>query len=222
MMSLPDLFIPTIPGVNSANLEYALSPFFNIIRSSLPPDHLEGVRIVLPGNGSFGAYTTFLRERGWYSYLSELKSNSHFYRVLAICSGFQSLCANSSESVGFTGMNLYPFEFQSLRNPPFELPSVINLGRLDTSVVPGTSFVHPVHDLWSNPSLSMPYFVHGYACFVPDLPVIVSDFDLLFVSSVNNVQFLAGVLDKSLLALQFHPELSGPEWRSTIVKFLLD
>ena len=68
----------------------------------------------------------------------------------------------------------------------------------------------------------MPYFVHGYACHVPDSSSIVSDFDLLFVSTVNNVQFLAGVLDKSLLALQFHPELSGPDWRSIIVKFLMD
>lgn len=220
-MSLPHLFIPKIPGVNSANLNFALSPYFDIISTVSPPDYFEGVRIVLPGNGSFGTYTSFLRDRGWYSYLHELTTSDCFHRIVAICSGFQSLCLTSAESTGFSGMDLYPFHFCSLKSDPFELSSVINLGRSDTFLLAGkaSSSVHSCFYPFDN--LNTPYYVHGFACRCSDMFNLRSKFDLLFVSSVNNVEFLAGFLDQSLLAVQFHPELSGPHWRSTLIKFLL-
>ena len=63
--------------------------------------------------------------------------------------------------------------------------------------------------------------MHGYACPIPDLNSLRDQFDILFVSSVDSKDFLAGFLDGSLLAVQFHPELSGPFWRSTVTKFLM-
>ena len=219
-MTRPLLHIPKIPGVNSANIVYALSSSFEIVRSLTPPDISEGTRVLLPGNGSFGTYTSFLRDHGWFDYLFKLKSSISFYRIVAICSGFQSLCESSSESLGFQGMKLYPFKFESLRSGFFQSSSALNIGRSETTIF-HRSYLSSSSSLFIPfDVLSSPYYVHGYASSISDLDCLKSRFDLLFTSSIDSKPFLAGFLDRSLLAVQFHPELSGPFWRSTLLKFL--
>ena len=220
-MTRPPLYIPNIPGVNSANIVFALSSSFEIVRSLTPPHISEGTRVLLPGNGSFGTYTSFLRDNGWYEYLFKLKSSISFYRIVAICSGFQSLCESSSESLGFQGMNLYPFKFESLRSDLFQSSSAINLGRSETNIFYGSPPSSSSSLFIPFDVLSSPYYVHGYASSISDLESLKAQFDLLFTSSIDSKLFLAGFLDRSLLAVQFHPELSGPFWRSTLIKFLM-
>lgn len=220
-MTLPPLYIPKIPGVNSANIVYSLSSTFDIVQSLMPPELSDGHRVVLPGNGSFGAYTSFLRDNGWYDYLTDLRNSTMSHRIVAICSGFQSICASSSESFGFNGLNFYPFEFQSLRSDFFRSSTAVNLGRSDTTILSGTSSILTSPYFSSFHHLSKPYYVHGYASPLPDMAKLKGRFDHIFVSSVNHNIFLAGFLDRSLLAVQFHPELSGPFWRSTLIKFLI-
>ena len=60
------IYLLDIQGANTANVKYTLQNEFEIISIKKPSEIIEkNPNIVLPGNGSFGYYVSFLKHNKW-------------------------------------------------------------------------------------------------------------------------------------------------------------
>ena len=215
------IYLIDIKGANTANINNSLKNNFDI-QSIKNPLEIEDKKpnIVLPGNGSFGYYVSFLKENNWKLKLKEIINGEECGKLICICSGFQALGFKSEESIGFEGLGLIDYNFHSLNNY-FKSPLIINIGRksiyesdegLKLKDLKFTKYTN-IKDLMN------PYFVHGFAAKLKtNCTKGIKKYCYLF-NKVNEHKLLSGIISNNLCATQFHPELSGILWKEFMIRF---
>lgn len=143
-------------------------------------------RLVLPGVGSFAAGIASLRERGLDQTIRERVREQ--MPLLAICLGLQLLCRASDESPGVEGLAVIDDDIRrfpdSVRVPQF--------GWNRVEISDACRLVQPGHA----------YFANSYRLARPPAGWASATAD-------HGGAFVAAFERGSILACQFHPELSG-------------
>lgn len=145
-------------------------------------------KIVLPGVGHFKKGMEEIKSRGFYDYFIE---HGHKHTILGICLGMQLLCRHSEEG-DFDGLGLVPADV--VRFPKSDL-KVPNMGWRAVKRAQDHIFTEEITEE------DRFYFVHSYYCKCDnDNNVLLkSDFGLTFAS---------GIVNGSVMGVQFHPEKS--------------
>ena len=161
-------------------------------------------RVIFPGVGAAASCMTNLRAAGMDQALRDAAASGR--PVLGICVGMQLLFDHSEEDGGVACTGLLPgtvCRFQpadrSLKVPHMGWnPVQFAAGEpLAEGIEPGSAF----------------YFVHSYYCVpAPEVAVIAS--------AEHGLRFCAGVRRDNLVAVQFHPEKSGPAGLRLLANFL--
>ncbi len=156
-------------------------------------------KIILPGQGHFGAMMKALAERRMVEPLSKaLAAGKPFF---GICLGLQALYEASDEAPNVRGLGLLPGQVRRLEGV-FKVPHVgwnqLEIRR-DAGVFRGVT------------SGSFAYFCHSYYGPVTQESAAVTDYGQAFA---------AGVEMGSIWAVQFHPEKSGEVGLKVLRNFL--
>ncbi len=215
------IYLLNIEGTNAANVRYALENNF-LIESIISPLQMaeEEPNIILPGNGSFGYYVSFLKKNNWLNKLSSIIHHKKGGKLLCICSGFQVLGNSSEESKGVEGLKLINSSFKNLKNY-FQSPLIINVGRKNIyESETGIQFKNLgfSKDLINDSSMR-PYFVHGFASELDYKSMLLNPQYCYLFTEINRRKILAGMLTENFCGTQFHPELSGSDWRKFMIRF---
>ncbi len=151
--------------------------------------------LVLPGVGSFASGMQALRDRDLVAPLIEYVH--HDRPLLAICLGLQLLCKSSDEAPALSGLGLINAHVASL----------------------AASGVRTPHLGWNavTPSPACRCLTAGDAYFANSFGIKQPPEDLTVTWCDHGGPFVAGFERGSILACQFHPELSG-SWGAGIVR----
>ncbi len=153
--------------------------------------------VVLPGVGSFGAAMVHLRERGLDAALRDRIASDR--PLLAICLGMQVLCEASDESPGAEGLGIVPARITRFA-PPLRVP------QMGWNTISPTAAAALLRSEWM-------YFANSYRLArVPD--------GWEGARTDHGGEFASALERGSLLACQFHPELSGAAGLSLIRRWL--
>ena len=215
------IYLVDIEGSNIANVKYALQNYFEVITIKNPKmlDD-ESPNIVLPGNGSFGYYISFLQNNGWLTILEGIINRKFSGKLFCICSGFQALGVMSDESEGIKGPGFIDYSFRSLEKF-FKSYLIINIGRKEIMQSENCLTLKDLgfsNDL-INKKVNKPYFVHGYGAQFNSNNLRNTNKYCYLYTEVNKKKLLAGLISKNFCATQFHPELSGSAWREFMINF---
>ncbi len=153
--------------------------------------------VVLPGVGAFGAAVRHLRERRLDEAICQRVRRNQ--PLLAICLGMQLLCESSDESPGVAGLGIVPARVGRFG---FDV-RVPQMGWNRIAPAAGNTLLQPE---WM-------YFANSFR--VESIPggwnVATTEYGGTFVSALER---------GTLLACQFHPELSGAAGLSLIERWL--
>jgi imidazole glycerol-phosphate synthase subunit HisH len=163
-----------------------------------PIDVAKAERVVLPGVGSFGAAMSAIEQSGMRAALTERIRSGR--PTLAVCVGMQLLCAVSDESPGAVGLGILPGSVGRFEGPV----KVPQLGWNEVTPAPGSQYLK---EGWA-------YFANSYR--LEDAPP-----EWLASTADHGSRFVAAIERGSILALQFHPELSG-EWGASVLSTWLE
>lgn len=142
--------------------------------------------VMLPGVGAFGASMAALRDGGLDEPLVQRIEDGR--PTLAICVGLQLLCCDSDETPGVAGLDILPLTATRFPNTV----RVPQLGWNEITADAGCSLLRSGYV----------YFANSYR--VTDVPD-----GWLAATSDHGGKFVAAFERGSVLACQFHPELSG-------------
>lgn len=189
---------------NIPNVERAFQFLGIPVQVIRDPDELsKGLsHMVLPGVGQYGSVLSGLSQGGWLTPISDwLKEQKPF---LSICVGLQILLEGSEESPEATGLGIYKGTARHFdRNEMSPGVKIPHMGWNRVDFDEGCS--------WSLDS-GYAYFVHSY--YVPDS----KDVPVAARTSYDKLQFASALqLHDRGLAVQFHPEKSGP-WGLQLLK----
>jgi imidazole glycerol phosphate synthase glutamine amidotransferase subunit len=157
---------------------------------------VDAARVVLPGVGAFGAAMRRLHELELTAPLRERIAAGR--PLLAICLGLQLLCEASDESPGVEGLGAVPATVRRFAGPQ----RVPQLGWNHIEAAPG-GLVEPGHAWFAN-SYRLDAVPAGCRGAVSD----------------HGGSFVAAFERGSLLACQFHPELSGAYGQRLLTRWL--
>jgi imidazole glycerol-phosphate synthase subunit HisH len=157
---------------------------------------LDAACVVLPGVGAFGAAMRRLQELGLVDALRERIAAGR--PLLAICLGLQLLCEASDESPGVEGLGVVPATVRRFSGPQ-RVPQ-LGWNRIDTA--PG-GLLESGHAWFAN-SYRLDAVPAGCRGAVSD----------------HGGRFVAAFERDSLLACQFHPELSGAYGQRLLTRWL--
>ncbi len=150
--------------------------------------------LVLPGVGSFAAGMEMLQTYGLEEPLSRRFQEGQ--PLLAVCLGMQLLCAGSDESPGVRGLGLIDAQVQrfgaNARIPQF-----------------GWNLIEA-----PEPSRMLE---SGFAYFANSYRMVEPPSGWLAATSIHGGPFVAALERGSVLACQFHPELSG-RWGADLLR----
>jgi len=153
------------------------------------PDEIDrGMKLILPGVGSFDNAMRRLNDSGFSSELQEFAAGGT--PLLGICLGMQ-LLGNSSEEGVMDGLKLIPgysskfVKAQGLKIPHMGWNNVINSNS----------------SLFQNLQENKFYFVHSYH-FVPELE------EHILGESIYGIKFVSSIRRENIFGAQFHPEKS--------------
>ncbi len=146
-------------------------------------------RVMLPGVGAFGAGMKRLEALGLVDALRERIQSDH--PTMAICLGLQLLASSSEETPGIEGLGILPNIEVREFSPAVRVPQL------------GWNLVH---------ASSEGRFVveDGHAYFANSYRIEHAPGDWSAALAEYDGDFVAAIERGSLLACQFHPELSGP------------
>lgn len=168
-------------------------------RVSCPDGLRRAQKIILPGQGHFGAMMAALGKSGILDALREtLAAGTPF---LGICLGLQALYQGSDEAPGVPGFGLLPGrvrKFEGIFKVPHVGWSQLEIAR-EASLLRGVargSFV---------------YFCHSYFGPVTEESAAITEYGSRFASVVEM---------KNVFAVQFHPEKSGDVGLRILKNFL--
>ena len=148
----------------------------------LDKPELEGIdRILLPGQGRFGAVMRYIRSHGWAGPLLDWSARGK--PILGICVGMQVLFESSDEDPGVEGLGIFKG----------------HVVRLDAPKQPMIGWAR-VHWLAGGFPDGAAYFVNSY--------VVKGHPGALAVTEYGG-RFCSAVARDNILAFQFHPEKSG-------------
>jgi len=156
----------------------------------------EAARVVLPGNGAFGAAMAALRSRGVDDALRDRVARGR--PLLAICLGLQLLAESSEESPGVAGLGVVAGAVVRLRDGG----RVPRLGWGAVAVARGAA------PRWLRDGDA--WFAHSFALREAPRGAAVATSD-------HGGALVAAFERGPLLACQFHPELSG-EWGGALIQ----
>lgn len=164
------------------------------------PEFLNGAeKIILPGQGHFGAMMKALEERRLLDLLRrKLAAGKPF---LGICLGLQALYESSEEAPGIAGLGLLPGRvkrFEGIFKVPHVGWSQLEI-RQDEGLFKGV------------PSGSFVYYCHSYYGPVTQETAAVTDYGQTFAAAAEMGH---------VWAVQFHPEKSGEVGLKVLRNFL--
>jgi len=165
--------------------------------SSDPKEVRQAARIVVPGVGAFGAGMASLRTRSLDGALRDVFDGGT--PLLAICLGFQMLCERSDESPAVEGLGLIEGTCQ-------RLPDEVRVPHLGWNVVAPDApcrMLAPMDASFAN-SFALREAPEGWSA----------------AWTTHGVKFVAAVERGSVLACQFHPELSGAAGAGLLERWL--
>ncbi|MGD8274491.1 MAG: imidazole glycerol phosphate synthase subunit HisF [Thiohalocapsa sp.] len=176
---------------------------YEVVDVSSPDDILAAERLLFPGVGAFGAAMQRLRDQGFVEPLLDyLRADRPF---LGICIGLQCLFEGSDESPGVPGLGVLSGQVTRF---PADALAVPHMGwnglrvRRDSELLAGLE-------------ADRFYFVHSYCA--PAAPDIT---DWVLAETDYGVPFVSAVQQGQVIALQFHPEKSGPAGLALLQRFL--
>lgn len=218
---MKNLYLIDIEGSNIANVKYAFQNEFNI-KLIKQPKEVEDLypNIVLPGNGAFSHYISFLENNNWKNFFEDIIFNN-CGKLLAICSGFQSLGESSNESPGIKGLGIIKIKFEEVLQLN-ESSLQINIGRKKIYKLEQNSINDDLNYLNSFPfeKINYPFFVHGFASNINNYSKDLNFCECTCLYSlIDESKILAGLISNNFCGTQFHPELSGDSWRLFMLKF---
>ena len=150
-----------------------------------PEEIEEAERIIFPGVGSFGSAMKTLQDRGLIGPIKDFISGGKPF--FGICLGLQLLFSESEESPGVSGLSL--LRGRVVRFKKGKVPQI------------GWNRVIP-----KDPGL----LEEGHAYFVNSYHVVPEDESIIATETDYHVTFCSAVRKGNILAVQFHPEKSGP------------
>jgi imidazole glycerol phosphate synthase glutamine amidotransferase subunit len=167
--------------------------------ASQPEQIASAAKLILPGQGHFGAMMKALDGRGLLEPLREALTGGKPY--LGICLGLQALYEDSDEAPGVKGLGLLPGRVKRFQGV-FKVPHLgWNQLRID----------HEASLLRGVANGSFAYYCHSFYGPVTDATVAVTDYGQAF----------AAVLEaENLAAVQFHPEKSAGVGLQVLRNFL--
>lgn len=150
------------------------------------PEEIEDAeRIIFPGVGSFGSAMGTLKDQGL------IRPIRHFIEsgrpFLGICLGLQLLFCESEESPGVPGLSIVDGKVVRFRKG--KVPQI------------GWNKVVPNKES---------KLKEGHAYFVNSYHVLPEDDSIIAMQSDYHVAFCSAISKGNILAVQFHPEKSGP------------
>lgn len=162
-------------------------------------------RIVLPGVGAFSEGMARLGAGGWIGVIRKM-AREHGKPLLGICLGMQMLAAYGEEGGETPGLDLVGGRVQRLDalGCALRIPHVGWNDVLYCSEDP--LFAHI-------PGQSDFYFVHSYA-------ISAAKVDQVIAVTSYGVQIIAGVRNRNVAGVQFHPEKSSRAGRQLLQNFL--
>lgn len=163
-------------------------------------------KVIFPGVGAARTCMEVIRERGLDVALAEAVESGK--PVFGICVGMQLLFDHSEEDGGVECLGLLPGTVRrfELDDPSLKVP---HMGWNPIEFIDG----EPLAGGLAGATDTACYFVHSYYCD-PDPSVEV------IAISDHGHEFCVGVRKDNLVALQFHPEKSGPVGMSILKAFL--
>lgn len=158
-------------------------------------------RLVLPGVGAFARGMDRLRELGLEDALRARCAEGR--SLLAICLGLQLLCRSSAEAPGVDGLGVVDAKVEALDAPDLPLPQ-LGWNRVRAASRSEASALEP--ERWA-------FFANGYG-------VRGEPEGWEVATSRYGPDFVAAMRRASVLACQFHPELSGDYGRELLQSWL--
>jgi glutamine amidotransferase len=149
-------------------------------------------KVIVPGQGAFGAFTRGLAERSLEAPLREVIARGTPY--LGICLGLQVLFDESEEQGPQRGLGLVPGKVVRFRPATHDL-KVPHMGWNEVR----RAAADPLGDAIADGSHV--YFVHSYHVVPEDPRVTV-------MSTEHGERFCAAIRKDNIFAVQFHPEKS--------------
>lgn len=186
----------------TANMASVLAAFRRLGAAPIPVTHPEAVmghdHVVVPGVGAFGAAMGEIDRQGLREALTERITRG--LPTLAICVGMQILATSSNESEGVPGLGILDAEVT--RFGEGVLTPQMGWNRVEPG--PGCRMVTP-----------------GWAYFANSYRISAAQEGWASAETRHGDTFVSALERGSVLACQFHPELSG-EWGSGLMRRWLD
>ncbi len=151
--------------------------------------------VILPGVGSFAAGMAALNKLGFARALKLRAESSK--ATLAVCLGMQLLCESSEESPGVEGLGVLPV-------------SIHRFGE----------HVRVPHFGWNQVSSPSSFVGEGYAYFANSYRLEKAPYGWEVATCDHGGEFVAAVRHGSVLAAQFHPEISSTFGRHVLETWL--
>jgi len=186
-MSRPVVQIVQTGTANTASVVAALTRAGARPELTTDADAVErATRVVLPGVGSFGGAMTRLRDLG----LTEVLRERVVQRrpLLCVCLGLQVLAAESEESPGVRGLDVWPLQVR-------RLSSDVRVPQLGWNIV--------------EPGPACSFLERGYAYFANSFALCQAPAGWSAAYTTYGRDLVSAVESGPVLACQFHPELSG-------------
>lgn len=165
---------------------------------------LDSRAAILPGVGAFGDAIKNIRALGLADTIKRFIDSGRPF--MGICLGMQLLFDASDEfgrheGLGILGGTVVRFPAGDSKRKTMKVPHVGWARVRKTPLGIGSSWEDtPLKGLRDNDFM---YFVHSYYCRPAKSDAVLS------VSRYGDVEYCSGILDKNILAFQFHPEKSG-------------
>ncbi len=159
-----------------------------------PEDVSEASQVVLPGVGSFGAAMAAIDSLGMRDALQGRVESGR--PTLAVCVGMQLLGSTSTESPGSIGLGVIPFAVERFENE-------VRVPQLGWNLV--------------EPEGRSRFIEPGWAYFANSYRIASTPEGWVGATSEYGGRFVSALERGSVLAVQFHPELSGP-WGAAVLR----
>ena len=176
---------------------------FDLADIRRPNDILAAERLIFPGVGAFGAAMERLHRLGYAEPLREYLAAGRPY--LGICIGLQTLFAGSEESPGSAGLGVIPGRIERFPAGSLSVPHM------------GWNGLRSLREnaLLQGLDAEKFYFVHSY-CARRD----ADNADWVLAETDYGESFVSAVQRGQIMAVQFHPEKSGPLGLEVLRRFL--
>ena len=186
---------------NLPSVERALRALGAETERAVEPSQIAAAKaIVLPGVGHFSAFVAGLRERNLTSSLRSAFEAG--LPLLGICLGLQAMFASSEEAPGDAGLGFFP---EAVRVLPTNVKSP-HIGWNQLRRMQASTLLRGI------PDDAYFYFAHSYAAPASAKATVAA--------CDHGVSFAAVIEQKSLKAVQFHPEKSGEVGAQVLRNFL--